>query len=171
MAAQFENIRMFSTLLRLLGKSNLRTEYNWIQYRMEIGRRIIWRKGGLRSSSGPWNPKEGRTGFVRVGSTLTYVRRIEEPNTLSYVIRKLLSMGYICIVYPYEDHFTNHDLIMDAIVEVGERMALVPIMFTKSHDVPTRWMRLHPQGRLSPKEQWVESWNCDDLTTPALLDD
>lgn len=136
---------------------------------MQKNSAIIWTKGGIRPSCGPWDPLSGRTGFVWKTQS-TYIRQFEEPNLFSKTIRLLMNNGYIGIVDLCEEHLLSYDELMNAIVWSGRHRPVVTVMLVKEGCPVAHWMRVCPSRRVSPKETWVIDWSCDDVEAGFALD-
>lgn len=100
-----------------------------------------------------WDPHAGRTGFV------SGTRRIEEPNPFSQTSRMLLSSGYLSRVDMVSDLFSDHDSLMDAIINA--ELVLDNVLVTWTHFSPPAglkkayWAVIRGKRRVTPKENWI----------------
>lgn len=115
---------------------------------------IIWRKGGMKSSTwvyNPWPEQEGKTGFYKNR------RIIEEPNPLSRFMRKLLADGFLAYIHGSEHAFGQYEQIMDHILEESEFYESIFVeFFDPFYKKKSQWVTLNPRlGRMTPRESWV----------------
>lgn len=113
--------------------------------------RVVWRKGGIRRTTGHWNPEIGKTGFFPIGPHVLH-RRIEEPNPVSLVLRDLLSQKCIAFVQGFEYGIGSYEDLIDHVLDEASRTNLVHIQ------IGSDWILfkpMHPYGRMTPYESWV----------------
>lgn len=115
---------------------------------------IIWRKGGIKSSTwvyNPWPEEDGKTGFYKNR------RIIEEPNPLSKFMRKLLSDGFLVYIDGFENAFGQYEQIMNNIMNESELSESVFVeFFDPACKKKSQWVTLNPRlGQMTPRESWV----------------
>lgn len=128
--------------------------------------RVIWRKGGLRRSCGPWDPSAGKTGFYPAG--LYYLHRlIEEPNPFSIITRRLMRGTTLAKVDGFEYGISSYEDMIDHLLDRGSLQDVVRV------EIGAEWFLLQPGPpfrRMTPHETWLVDSSVLSLATRSVDD-
>lgn len=133
--------------------------------------RVVWRKGGIRGSSGVWVPELGKTGFYKKGPHYLH-RLIEEPNPLSLFLRPFLKGDCYCEVDGVEHYLTTYEDVIDHVLDQAKQHHFVSVyVHCAPHYLVDAWLVLRPRGRMAPRETWIVDASEPGLAGKEIIDD